>query len=139
MNLDPTNPVIQLCIEGIMNESDEDQTLSLNLFKKAWELAKAPYEQSIAAHYFARKQNSIEEKLKWDEIALEKAKLCLTQSQEFLPSFYLNIAKGYEDLNQKQKALEHYQTALSFCSVLNNDGYGSMTRKGIEAGIERTS
>jgi len=48
----------------------------------------------------ARHQGNTEDKLKWDETALQLAlKINDDNVKEAYPSLYLNIAKGYEDLH----------------------------------------
>lgn len=52
-------------------------------------------------------------------------------------SLYLNVGKGYEDLNDFRKALENYQLANSFTDHLPVNGYGNMIKSGIENGLNR--
>lgn len=56
-----------------------------------------------------------------------------------MPSLYLNIGKDHEDLGDKASALNYYRQAREFAAYLEDDGYGNMLRRGIEAGIERVS
>lgn len=110
------------------------------LFYQAWNEAQNSIEKFTAAHYVARHQNTIEDKLDWDIIAVNFA----TQSNDpavkaVLPSLYLNIGKGYEDLNNYAKARENYQLAFDHAIYLTNDGYGAMITAGINKGLERVS
>jgi len=108
------------------------------VFQQAWNEATDNFEKLTAAHYLARHQNSVPDKLKWDETALHFALEINDESiKGAYPSLYLNIAKCYEDLKDLVKALENYQLALKFTNFLLEDGYGNMIKAGIANGIER--
>ena len=108
------------------------------IFLEAWEQAGNDKEKFTAAHFVARHQNSIADKLAWDEIALNLAlKIKDDSVKGAYPSLYLNIAKGYEDLQEFEKAAKNYATALAYTNFLNDDGYGKMIRGGVENGLER--
>lgn len=139
MQFDPNNPIVRLCAEGINREA-ENREEAQGLYRQAWSEATDAYGKFIAAHYLARVQPSVVDKLRWDETALTMA--LQTDNAEIegaFPSLYLNIAKGYEDLNDLVNARRHYQLALSFSGQLKDDGYGNMIRSGIAAGIERVN
>jgi len=110
------------------------------LFQQAWNESTNDFEKFTSAHYVARHQNSIEDKLKWDNIALQ---LALTINnpglKESFPSLYLNIAKCHEDLNNYAEAKKNYQLALSYTNHLKDEGYGKMIKPGIISGLERVS
>lgn len=110
------------------------------MFMQAWNEAESFFDKSVAAHYVARRQESVEEKLKWDETALKLATQCDGQNaRALLPSLYLNVGKGYEDLSRMETALEHYQMGLAYSNVLDEDGYGKMIHSGLKNGISRVS
>ncbi|MDE5492514.1 hypothetical protein KRE48_09315 [Elizabethkingia meningoseptica] len=110
------------------------------LFLQAWKEATNDFEKFTAAHYVARYQKSVEEKLKWDETALQLAfKIDEDTIKETYPSLYLNIAKCYEDLNDFVNAKKNYQLALSFTNKLPDNGYGDMIIEGIKNGIKRVT
>lgn len=59
------------------------------------------FEKFTAAHYVARHQKSVEDKLNWDETALAfTLKINDRNMRTSYPSLYLNIAKCYEDLRR---------------------------------------
>ena len=140
MLFDPNNPIIKLCADGMELEGEGKPMEALNVFEQAWDEATDNLGKFAAAHYIARHQNSISDKLKWDETALH---LALDIKDEGIkgayPSLYLNIAKCHEDLNDPGKAIENYQLALKFSSFLLEDGYGDMIKAGIANGIQRVS
>lgn len=138
MQFDPNNNVVKLCTQGMELEGAGEKEKAQKLFMQAWNEAVDDFEKFTAAHYVARHQNTIADKLKWDELSLELALKINDQSiKQSLPSLYLNVAKGYEDLNDFEKALENYQLALPFVGFLPDNGYGKMIRSGIEAGLIR--
>lgn len=108
------------------------------LFLQAWNDARNDFEKFTAAHYVARHQKSIEDKLKWDQTALQLAlRINNGTIRETYPSLYLNVAKCYEDLNDFVNARSNYQLALSFIDQLPDNGYGYMIKDGIKNGMER--
>ncbi|MEQ8688171.1 MAG: tetratricopeptide repeat protein [Imperialibacter sp.] len=138
MTIDPTNPIVQLCAEGMNLEGEGKSTEAAETFMRAWDMATSHYEQFIAAHYVARHQHSVTAKLQWDLQALEAAsKVGNEEITGAYPSLYLNIAKCYEDLGEYETARQNYETALSFNASLSEDGNGKMIKSGILAGLAR--
>ncbi|GAB3932903.1 rRNA adenine methyltransferase [Larkinella terrae] len=136
MPFDTNNKIVQLCAQGMNYEGEPEKARPF--FQQAWAEATTHFEKFVAAHYVARQQPSVNDKLKWDETALQFA---LLDNQEDIraayPSLYLNSGKGYEDLRDFDRARKHYQLAQSFVGYLPNDGYGEMIRSGIRNGLER--
>jgi tetratricopeptide (TPR) repeat protein len=109
-----------------------------NLFLQAWHEAQSDFEKFTAAHFVARHQNSVTDKLKWDQTALQMASNVKDESiKGSFPSLYLNIGKCYEDLNEFELAKKNYQLADSYLPFLTDDGYGKMIKSGVLAGLER--
>jgi hypothetical protein len=139
MHFDSDNAIIQLCAEGMLMEGRGERTKAAELFARAWEQAESDFEKFTAAHYVARHQPGTAEKLAWDQTALSFAlKVEGDAIKGAYPSLYLNIAKGYEDTGHTAEARKNYETAQSYTSYLNADGYGNMIRNGILKGMERT-
>ena len=110
MHFDPNNNVIRLCTKGMELEASQNLDEARQLFLQAWNEATNDFEKFTAAHYVARSQNSVEDKLKWDETALALAlKIDDDTVHASYPSLYLNVAKCYEDLNELDKAKKYYQ------------------------------
>ena len=138
MEFDPENPIVKLCASGMDMEGQGRPDEAAKLFLRAWNESTSDFEKFIAAHYLARHQKSPASKLIWDETALQLAlKINDDTVKGSLPSLYLNMAKGYEDLNEFDKAKENYEQALSYVEFLPDNGYGKMIRDGIMRGIER--
>ncbi|HRH49774.1 MAG TPA: rRNA adenine methyltransferase [Panacibacter sp.] len=140
MQFDPNNKIIKLCAEGMSLEGAGRKEEAAQLFRQAWDESTNDFEKFTSAHYVARHQETVADKLKWDEIALQ---LALNINDETMkasyPSLYLNIAKCYEDLEDKTNALKHYELANSFAVLLPDDGYGKMIKSGIANGLKRVS
>lgn len=138
MQFDPENKIVKLCALGMEQEGLNKTEEAAVTFEQAWNEAENDLEKFISAHYFARHQKSIADKLKWDETALSHAlKVKTIDITGGLPSLYLNIAKGHEDLENYEKAKLFYNEANTFAELLPNDGYGSLLRSGIAKGLER--
>ena len=138
MQFDPHNTIVKLCSEGMNLEGQGKKDEALKIFMQAWDEAKDNLEKFISAHYVAKHQQNPSEKLKWDETALGFAlKISDQNVKGALPSLYLNIAKGYEDLQDIENAGKNYQLALSYTEFLEEDGYGKMIRAGISEGLKR--
>ena len=138
MQFDSNNKVIQLCAKGMEMENNQKSEEAQRLFLQAWNDATTDFEKFTAAHYVARHQKSIQDKLKWDEIALAFAlKINDSDMMANYPSLYLNIAKCYEDLKDLESAQKNYQVALSYADLLPDNGYGQIIKSGINNGIQR--
>ena len=140
MQFDPNNKIVQLCAKGMEMEINEQPDQAQALYLQAWKEATNDFEKFTASHYVARHQKSVQDKLKWDETALEFAlKMNDSSFHGSYPSLYLNIAKCYEDLNDMDNAKKNYQVALSYVKHLPDNEYGQMIKSGIKNGIERLS
>jgi rifampin ADP-ribosylating transferase len=138
MDFTQNNRVLQLCAKGMELEGEGQLIEASHLFAEAWNTATTDIERFTAAHYVARHQNSVSGKLKWDEMALTYALNIDDETiKEVLPSLYLNIGIGYEDLKDLEKAKSNYQAAFSFAGFLPDNGYGNMIKAGITKGLER--
>jgi len=138
MQFDPNNNIVKLCALGMQLEGEGKKEEALKLFEQAWNESENDFEKFISAHYIARHQKTINDKLNWDQTALSLAlKINDENVKGSYPSLYLNIAKCYEDLKETGKAMEYYQSALLYTDLLPADGYGMMIKQGINNGIKR--
>ncbi len=136
MKFDPENKIVKLCARGMEASGEEASAL----FMKAWNESENDMERFVAAHYVARIQESVEDKLKWDEVSLDLAQLIDTDEiRGVFPSLYLNIAKCHEDLGDYPVAKVYYENALIYTEYLSNDGYGNLIKNGILNGVDRVS
>jgi tetratricopeptide (TPR) repeat protein len=140
MLFDEHNAIVKLCARGMESEGAGYADEASALFHRAWDEARTDLEKCAAAHYLARHQQSVSDKLIWDRTALAHAlKVADERIKGSYPSLYLNIGKCLEDLGDRERAHEQYRLALSYTSFLGQDGYGSMIAAGIRKGIERTT
>ncbi|MDE3183041.1 MAG: rRNA adenine methyltransferase [Bacteroidota bacterium] len=140
MEFNPNNNVVKLCAQGMEMEGKGKPGEAGSLFLQAWNEASNDFEKFTAAHYVARHQKSAADKLKWDETALQFAlKINDDTVKATFPSLYLNIAKGYEDLNDFENAKKNFELAHSFTSFLPDNGYGDMIKGGIINGMKRVT
>src|SRR5438045_1639457 len=123
MEFDPNNPVIRLCIQGIALEEKGKAEEASELFLQAWNEAINDFEKFIAAHFLARHQKTISDKLKWLEMALAFAlKINNISVNGAFPTLYSNIAKCYEDLGDHENAKKNYELAVSSKDKLSDTG-----------------
>ena len=119
MVFDPNNSIVKLCAEGMNKEAEGKNEEASLLFEKAWNEASNVPERFIAAHYFARHQSDVHNKLKWDLQALDLAlKMEDTSVKAYYPSLYLNVAKCYEDLRNMESAKKNYDLPTLFTKIL---------------------
>ena len=138
MQFDPGNAINQLCARGMQLEGEGKPEEAAKLFSQAWDEASNEIEKLTAAHYVARHQKNISDKLKWDLITLKFAnQIHSLEMHSLYPSLYLNIAKDYEDMGELDLASQHYQQGLKYTTHFAEDGYAKMITSGILKGIER--
>jgi tetratricopeptide (TPR) repeat protein len=112
--MDVNNPIIKLCIAGTQAEFEGRFETAYELYRQAWEAFTDDYEACIAAHYVARCQESPEESLRWNRVALERAEAVNDGSvRDFYPSLYLNLGRSYELLGYQDEAVEYYALAAA--------------------------
>jgi len=121
-----------------MEAEGADNGRAIECFQRAWEIAGNDFEAFIAAHYIARHQDNAENTLKWNLEALNRALGTEDgNTEQYLPSLYLNVGKSYEDMGDLVNAEEIYRTASGYAAQLPDDGYGNMIRRGITSGLMR--
>ena len=110
--MDTNNLVVRLCIEGTRAEFDGQTEKARMLFHQAWEAACDNYEACIAAHYMARHQDSLQDVLYWNEVALLRANAVGDERvQGFFPSLYVNLGHSHEMLGNLAEAERYFKLA----------------------------
>lgn len=123
MEFDPNNGVIQLCIQGMDLEAKDQTEPAHRMFLKAWGEATNDFEKFIAAHFVARHQKNIGDKLQWLETALQFAlKINDNSVNGALPSLYSRIADCYKDLGDLNNANKHQDLATSLSAKPSDAG-----------------
>jgi hypothetical protein len=110
--MDLNNPVIQLCMEGTRAEFERRLDDARLLYLQAWDAHTDDYDACIAAHYVARFQETPEETLHWNQIALVHANAVDDERvKDFYPSLYVNLGHSYEAIDDQVNAQKYYQLA----------------------------
>lgn len=136
--MDPNNPVVKLCAQGIELEMQGRRDEARALFLRAWELRQDDVDACVAAHYVARHQESPAETLRWNELALTHGIRASTDSvRSFYPSLYLNLGKSYEDLGDSSRARELYEHGERCIDDVPAGAYGDVVRQGLRNALER--
>jgi tetratricopeptide (TPR) repeat protein len=138
--MDPNNPIVKLCAEGMQAESEGKNEAALRLFTQAWEASRDDYEACIAAHYLARQQTTPQDVLRWNREALQRAEAVGDERVEgFYPSLYLNMGYSYEMLGSREEAIRYYQLAAASVANLPDGAYGDLVRGGVAEGLKRAN
>ncbi|MFN8469965.1 MAG: hypothetical protein U0X20_30705 [Caldilineaceae bacterium] len=131
--------MVRLCAEGIAAEGQKRHEDAAALYREAWAIHSNDYEACIAAHYLAREQETLQESLKWNQLALDHA-LAAPDEQVagFLPSLYLNLGWSHEVLGDSGQARTCYLAGAARLAELPPGAYTDVVRDGITRGLERT-
>ena len=123
MEFNPNNHVIRLCMMGMGMEEKGNPDDAGKFFLQAWNEAANDFEKFIAAHFVARHQKNVSDKLNWLETALQFAlKVNDDAVKSALPSLYSNIARCYEKLNDPSNAKKNDVLAISFAGRPSDNG-----------------
>jgi tetratricopeptide (TPR) repeat protein len=115
MEFNPNNNVVKLCLQGMAMEEKGKPEEARNLFLQAWNEATDDFERFISAHYVARHQEDVSDKLEWLETALQLGlKINDEAVKSAFPSLYSSIGKCHEELNDLEKAKKNYESANAF-------------------------
>jgi rifampin ADP-ribosylating transferase len=123
MEFNPHNNIIKLCLQGMAMEEKGNPEEASMLFLQAWNESTNDFEKFTAAHYVARHQKNVSDKLQWLETALRFALRINDDSVKgAFPSLYSNIAKCYEDLSDPDSAKKNHELAISFAAEPSDKG-----------------
>lgn len=115
MEFNQNNHIVRLCLQGIGMEQKGKLEEASKIFLQAWNEATNDFEKFISAHYVARYQKNISDKLQWLEKDLQLAlKINDDTVKSAFSPLYSNIAKCYEELGDSDKAKKNYILATSF-------------------------
>jgi tetratricopeptide (TPR) repeat protein len=116
--MDLENPVVRLCVAVTQAEFAGRLDEARRLSWQAWQIASDDYEACIAAHYVARYQESSEEALRWNQLALQSAQAVKDgRVDAFYPSLYLNLGRSCENLGDQAAAQGYYDLAAKLGTV----------------------
>jgi tetratricopeptide (TPR) repeat protein len=110
--MDLNNPVLKLCVEGTQAEFKGQIEEAKSLYQQAWEAVSDDFDACVAAHYVARFQEDPNQRLYWNQLALNHANAVSDDRvKEFYPSLYLNMGQSFERLGHQEKAKYYYDLA----------------------------
>ncbi|MEV0716437.1 hypothetical protein [Asanoa sp. NPDC050611] len=136
--MDLSNPVLQLCQQGMLAEAEGRPADARVLFEQAWASQADDYDACVAAHYLARHQDDVAQTLRWNQTALRHA---VTVDDDrvaaFLPSLHVAVALAQESLGDTVAARGAFECASAHVGALPADGYGDQLRAAITAGLDR--
>ena len=129
--IDGDNDVARLCAEGMA--IDGDAVAAGALFRQAWDARRDDYEASIAAHFLARHQPSLDDTLFWNRVAAEHAEAVTDErAKPLLASLYLNLADSYLALGHSAKAILVAEQGVAALQFLPADGYRDFVARGLQ-------
>jgi hypothetical protein len=94
----------------------------------------------VLAHYLADLQDSLDDEVAWDSIALEEhaqlnddalTAVGISNVAGLAPSLHLNLGDGYLRQGRVSEAAEQLRQGQAAVSVLEDDGYGRLVRDGL--------
>lgn len=111
-SMEPSNPVIQLCMAGTRAEFEHRIDEARLLYEQAWEARTDDYDACVAAHYVARFQDTAEKSLYWNQLALTHANAVNDERvREVYPSLYLSLGCSHELAGNQGEAQRYYNLA----------------------------
>jgi len=138
MNIDPDNPVVRLCVKGMQAEGEGRLEEARDLFMRAWAARRDDFEACVAAHFVARHQDNLEDLLRWNLEAFDRAEAVGDERvRGFYPSLYLNLGWSYEVLGDRTEAGKYYALATTRMDDLPAGPYRDVVEKGITEGRKR--
>ncbi|KYF99828.1 hypothetical protein BE17_15770, partial [Sorangium cellulosum] len=131
-SIDPNNPVVRLCAEGMQAEGEGRYEDARALFERAWAACADDHDACIAAHYLARHQGTEQETLAWNQEALRRADAVGDDRvRGFYPSLLLNLGRSHEVLGDMAEARAFYERAAARLDELPAGPYGDMVRNAV--------
>jgi rifampin ADP-ribosylating transferase len=123
MEFSPSNNIVRLCLLGMETHGKGETDEAIKLFAQAWSEATYDFEKFISAHFLARYQKDVSDKLRWFETALQFAlKINDDAVHSAHPSLYLEIAKCHENLGHSDQAKKNYELAISSKTKISSKG-----------------
>jgi hypothetical protein len=136
MDFDLTNPVVALCAAGMAVEGEAEK--AKQLFEQAWAARRDDYDASIAAHFLARHQSTIEARVHWNAVAAQHAEAVPDgRTDEFKASLYLNLADALLAAGEHASAQDALTKAIVHVGDLPDGGYRTFVERGIGGVRER--
>jgi tetratricopeptide (TPR) repeat protein len=137
-SLDPNNPIVKLCVQGIKAETEGRFVDAAADFNQAWIESTNDFELCIAAHYVARHQKDPAETLRWNQTALAHALAADDAAvNDFYASLYLNLGYSYELVGDTTEARRNYELAAANTNGFADNRYAAIVKDAIGRGLQR--
>jgi hypothetical protein len=137
--MDPDNPVVRLCRLGVEAEAVERFDEARALYERAWRSSTNDVEACIAAHYVARHQQTPNQTLWWNQIALARADSVRDgRVRGFYASLHLNLGMAHEHLGQLAAAHHHYSRATESLHCIEDPDHRNLVEDRVMGGLART-
>ncbi|UNO40926.1 hypothetical protein [Streptomyces sp. MST-110588] len=137
--MNPDNPVIRLCVQGMEAEAAGRGADAGELFRRAWDTAEDDYEACVAAHYLARHQLTPQDKLRWNQESLDRADLVGDERvRGFYASLHINMGQALQGLGEPAAAYAHFRQAAEHIEDVPAGDYGNWNRCAIAEGLRAT-
>ena len=134
--IDPSNPVVALCAEGMAAEGTPAE--ARRLFEQAWAARRDDYEAAIAAHFLARHQVNAADTLYWNALAVRHAEAVPgARTAGFMASLYLNLGDAQANIGDTVAARAAVRRAAAHVAALAPGGYRELVALGIRRLAER--
>ena len=135
-SIDPTNPVVALCAEGMAVAGVPAE--ARRLFERAWAARRDDYDAAIAAHFLARVQPTAADALRWHAAAVRHAEAVPGgRAAAFLASLYLNLGDAQAGAGDTAAAAAAARRAAGHLAAVPPGGYRDLVALGIRRLAER--
>ncbi|MFG1997467.1 hypothetical protein ACGFJ7_46565 [Actinoplanes sp. NPDC048988] len=136
--MDLDNPVLKLCQEGMLAETEGRLPDARALFERAWAARTDHYDACVAAHYLARRQDDPADVLRWNQESLRHAEAVGDERVAALyPSLLVSVAMAHERVGDIVAARAAFQRAAEHDGALPAEPYGEQLRAAITDGLRR--
>jgi hypothetical protein len=131
-----TNDEVLVAIAGWLNgNAGAGEAL-----RDLWDMDATPWQRCLIGHYAADTQAGADEALIWNNRALAAAMELEPgvpgpigfDRDAMLPSLHLNCAEDHRRLGDHAEAARHLELGRSYCSALDDDGYGRLISGGLD-------
>jgi hypothetical protein len=134
--IDPTNPVVALCAEGMAAEGTPAE--ALRLFELAWATRRDDFDAAVAAHFLARHQPTSVDAMRWNVLAVQHAEnVSDGRAAELLASLYLNLADAQLTAGDAASAAASVEQAVRHLDGLPAGGYREFVAMGVRRLAQR--
>lgn len=115
MRFSPSNPIVKLCMRGMMLGGSGHPEDAREAFRQAWDTATDDHERLIAAYHIARQHDDTADRLSWLTTALDLAlRIRDCSARSAIPHLHTKLAACHERLGQRDDAEHHRAQAAAF-------------------------